>query len=70
VKKQVHEEMELKDQELRDIRQQCVNLQEESKICTEKVDKLEKSSQFIMQQMSITQNNNRNFNKLQVFHCD
>jgi hypothetical protein len=38
VKKQVHEEMELKDQELRDIRQQCVNLQEESKICTEKVD--------------------------------
>ena len=45
VKKQVHEEMELKDQELRDIRQQCVNLQEESKICTEKVDKLEKSNQ-------------------------
>jgi hypothetical protein len=45
---QVHEEMELKDQELRDIRQQCVNLQEESKICTEKVDKLEKSSQFII----------------------
>ena len=48
VKKQVHEEMELKDQELRDIRQQCVNLQEESKIYTEKVDKLEKSSQFLI----------------------
>lgn len=43
VKKQVHEEMELKDQELKDIRQQCFMLQEENKQCTEKVERLEKS---------------------------
>ncbi|OPL20301.1 golgin 4 subfamily a member, partial [Mytilus galloprovincialis] len=45
VKKQVHEEMELKDQELREIRQQCALLQEENKTNTDKVDRLEKSSQ-------------------------
>ncbi|CAG2237564.1 GOLGA4 [Mytilus edulis] len=47
VKKQVHEEMELKDQELREIRQQCALLQEENKTNTDKVDRLEKSSKLI-----------------------
>lgn len=47
VKKQVHEEMELKDQELREIRQQCASLQEENKTNTDKVDRLEKSSKLI-----------------------
>ncbi|KAJ8314173.1 hypothetical protein KUTeg_008734 [Tegillarca granosa] len=45
VKKQVHEEMELKDQELAELKQQCQLLQENNKEYTERIEKLEKSSQ-------------------------